>query len=292
MNVQDRLKICQEIREKAAKSCFLALSKALNSKVKISELQFRNLWFSELSQFSEIEKGGWYDPPPLGFGILFGSEQNFERVNYPNLRPEKYWQRQDVFFDSEGLGYLFASPYSLIDTVPIIGDFGFTYYLGKTESIRDHYQKSYEVLLELIENIKLGMAFKELYRKSLEIIEKNDLKNYIFGITDKSVFDLGHTIPFIDRDPNSNERIEINSGKSEKMNRVISQARIFSNDQEDYIISGNCAFTFEPRLISVKDSTLPMFSFHTIIQFVNGKKIVLSNMQNIINLLNMQWIYE
>lgn len=291
--IDSKLEKVSEIRKIASDTCFITLEKTLKLGGQISELQFKKWWLEDLNKSTVIAKGGgWYDPPPEGFGILFGSENNLGRINYPSLRPSKYWPKNDIYFQKDGLGYLFASPYALLDGAPIIGDFGFTFYLGKTSKIKNHYRKSYTVILKLIDNIKLGMDFKELYRISENFIEQNDLKNYMLGITDKAVVDLGHTIPFIDRDPNPKEQVEINSASREKIHNLISQSRIFSNAKEDYVISSNCAFTYEPRLISAKDESLPMFSFHTIVQFVNGKKIILSNMENILQLLNMEWIFD
>ena len=292
MIIQGKLKLCQNTREKAAESCLGALETVFNSSKKIYEIEFKDLWLNELSKYSNIEKDGWYDHPPSGIAVLFSDGSNLDRVNYSNLRPEKYWPRDDIYFDPKGLGYLFASPYSIINNIPIIGDFGFTYYLGKTQKIKNHFKKCFEVLDRLIDNIKIGLIFKELYAISAEIIARNNLKNHIVGTTDKAITDFGHTIPFIDRDPNSTEQSDINSGDLEKIHKVISQARIFSSSVENYAISENCAFTFEPRFISSTDSSLPMFSFHTIIQFVAGKKIVLSNMDKIIKILKMEWIYE
>lgn len=291
MDVTSRLEKTKDVREKAASSCLKVLTKILKSDEKISEVKFKNLWLKELSKYNDIEKGGWYDPPPGGIGSIFTYEGNYKRLNYPTLRPEKYWQQDNVYFDSLGLGYLFASPYSMIEKVPTIGDFGFTYYLGKTTKIKDHYKKCYELLNKLIENIKQGMRFKELFTSSSEIIEINKLKIYMFSITDKAKVSMGHTIPFICQDPESTQQKDINSAQPPKIHNSISRARIFISSQEEYIVSKNCAFTFEPRMLATSDKSLPMFSFHTIIQFVNGKKKVLSNMDKIINLLNMEWIY-
>jgi len=291
MNIQNKLKINQSIRQKASLSCSNILKEVLQSSSAISEINFKNKWQDELDKFTDIEEGGWYNPPPDGFGVLFGKESDIERLNYPSLRPQKYWPKDNLYFDNTGLGYLYASPYSIIECIPIIGDFGFSCYLGKVAKIRVHFKKSFEVLNKLIENIKAGISFKELFRISSEIIGRNDLQIYMLSITDKAEISIGHTIPFITKDPNPKQQKDINSANPQAIHNIISRSRKFISSQEKYIISNNCAFTFEPRFISSKNSSLPMFSFHTTIQFVSGKKVVLSNMDKIINLLEMEWIY-
>jgi len=133
------------------------------------------------------------------------------------------------------------------------------------------------------------MAFSQLFSQASKIIKNNKLKNHVVGYTDKAGTDFGHTTPFIDRNLDEDEMSKIRLGIAKNINQVISEARIFSNELEDYRISENCAFTFEPRFVS-PDDNLPMFSLHKIIQFVNGKKIILENFNGIFNLLGMDWL--
>lgn len=286
----DRLMFCQKIRNFAAQTCLHTFQNVINRSKKTSELRFANLWRKDLEKmYAQGFVSCWYDPPPNGIAVLFGKEFDYERVNYPTLRPEKYWPKLNIHLKSATLGYLFASPFGMIGGIPIIGDWGMTFYTGKSEKIRDHFKKCYKTLYEIIGKIETGMTFSKLYSLAIQIIEKNKLKNHIEGYTDRMGTDLGHTVPFIDRNPNEKEFMKISSGDSEKINSVISHARIFSNEIEKYIISENCAFTFEPRFIT-PGNDLPMFSLHTIIQFIEGKKIILENFSGIFNLLNMKWI--
>lgn len=285
-----RLEFCQKIRNIAAQTCLRVFQQIVYSPHKVSESKFRNTWLKELER--SYPKGYidcWYDPPPDGIAALFGDEKNFERVNYPNLRPEIYWPKPNVYFKPGGLGYIFASPYTMVDNIPIIGDFGFSYYLGKSEKIKDHFKKCWNTLNTLIEKIEVGMMFKDIHATSIGIIKHNKLENYIKGTTDKAGTDLGHTIPFIEGDPKLYEENDINSGDHQKINQVISKTRVFINEFENYFISANCAFTFEPRFVSFTDE-LPMCSFHTIVQFVDKKKIILTNFKGIFNLLGMEWL--
>jgi hypothetical protein len=290
MEKQDRLETCRKIRNIAAQTCLYVFQHVFKASHKVSEVNFKNQWLKELERsYFKGFIGCWYDPPPGGIAVLFGDENNYERVNYPSLRSDIYWPRPNVFFKKDGLGYVFASPYTMVDNLPIIGDFGFTFYLGDLKVIKDHYRKCYKVLEKLIDKIEIGKKFKDLYKQSIRIIKDHKLENLILGTTDKAKTDLGHTIPFIDRNPDEKEMEKIDSGKAEQINGAISQARVFCNEFEEYVITDNCAFTFEPRFIS-QTGKLPMFSFHTIVQFMNGKKVVLSNFDGIFNLLGMNWL--
>ena len=86
--------------------------------------------------------------------------------------------------------------------------------------------------------------------------------------------------------------IAVQNGDENKIHSLLSKARRFINAKEDFIIGKNCAFTFEPRLLSSDRSEFPMFSFHTIIQLIEGKIIVVSNFNGVINELGMQWLYK
>lgn len=114
--------------------------------------------------------------------------------------------------------------------------------------------------------------------------------NNVYSITNKSLTNLGHSIPFIDRNPTDKERDIFISGNKDLINKAINLARIFINKTEENVIGENSAFTIEPRLTSSKDKSMPMCSFHTIVQFVEGEKIILTNFKGICNLLKMDWL--
>jgi hypothetical protein len=286
----ERLIACRNIRKIAAQTCLYTFQQILNKNKKISEINFKNRWNKELEKAWNLGYVDcWYDPPPYGIAAIFSDDNNFERLNYSNLRKSIYWPKINYYFKKNGSGYVFASPYTLINDIPIIGDFGFTYYNGNTELIRDHFKRSYSVLRELIDNIKTGRTFKEVFTESINLINKNNLINNILGITDKAGTDLGHSIPFVDRNPTTEETDKLYSGDPEKINSAISKARVYISSNEDFEITDNCAFTFEPRLTDI-NMTLPIFSFHTIIQFVEGKKVVVNYFDGLINLLGMNWI--
>lgn len=291
--IQKRLEICRFVRNMAAQSCLRTIQFALHSTKKVSELQFRNRWYKELARIKSINPSGWYDPPEYGMGVLFGTQKDISRVNYTNLRNKECWPQLNKYFCNEnGVGYLFASPFAILDNIPIIGDFGLSYYIGTNESIREHFRKCHTIITRLINDIRIGMTFGELYQYVLKIIKENRLINTITSTTDPTGTDIGHTIPFIDEEPSDQLKSAVLNGDESKIHSLISKTRRFINAQEDYIISNNCAFTFEPRLIPDDDSEGPMYSFHTIIQMDEGKKMTIGNFDGVINELGMKWLYN
>src|SRR3989344_8502155 len=159
-SVRKRLEICRYVRNLAAQSCLRTIQFALQSTKKVSELQFRNRWYKELAKNKSINPSGWYDPPEYGIGVLFGSENDISRINYTNLRKNEYWPQHNKYFNQKKvLGYLFASPFAILDNIPIIGDFGFTFYMGNNEAIKENFRKCYTVITRLMKDIKVGMTF-------------------------------------------------------------------------------------------------------------------------------------
>lgn len=291
-NVNKRFEVCRYVRNIASQSCLRTFQHTINSIKKVSELQFRNRWYKELARIKNINPSGWYNPPKYGMGVLFGTEKDFDRVNYPTLRNKEFWPDLKSYFDKKnGVGYIFASPYALLDSTPIIGDFGFTFYNGDNNKIKAHYSRCYRILSELIESIQIGTSFKQLYDSVINRLQKEGLRNYVMSTTDPAGMDIGHTVPFISDVPSQQLIDSVSKGNESNIHKLINKARRFISAQEDFIISQNCAFTFEPRIIVSDGKKMPMFSLHTIIQFVQGVKIILSNFDGLINLFGMQWIY-
>lgn len=291
-DILQRLEACRYVRNVAAQSCLRTFQYALHSPRKVSEVQFRNRWYKDLARVKNINASGWYDPPEYGMGVLFGTEEDFDRVNYSNLRQKEYWPRTNSFLVKNGTGYVFASPFALIEDVPIIGDFGITFYLGKNDVIRNHFRKCYRIISQLVGDITVGVAFQEFYTHVLTTLQNNGLKNNIISTTDSAGTNVGHTIPFTSDNPPTDMGNALLNVHEDKIHLLINKARHFINADEYYMINRNCAFTFEPRLVPMDGSKVPMVSFHTIIQIIEGKKVALGNFEGIINELGMQWIYN
>src|SRR3989344_3786396 len=96
MNQSDKIKICKKTREIASQTCLETFSKTIEEDHPVSEKQFAQWWLAALNTQPDIEKGGWYNPPPGGVACLFGTEHDRDRVCYPTLRPSKYWPQETV----------------------------------------------------------------------------------------------------------------------------------------------------------------------------------------------------
>lgn len=87
--IQNKFPILKAIRQKNSQALKEALKKVLNSE-KISELEFKKVWLENLEKNPEIFSKGWYEPPPDGIIVLFGDEQNIDRVSPKSIRPEEF----------------------------------------------------------------------------------------------------------------------------------------------------------------------------------------------------------
>jgi len=285
----DKIPIVKQTRLTAAQTCLLSLQRAFKIRKKVSEQKFVNIWHTFLEKSGKVH-GYWYVPPPLGTTALFDGSKHSDRTNYTNLRDKVYWSKTELYLDKQEGGYLFSSPYFFHEDVPLIGDFGFTFYSGENQRIKDHFHRCTEIIKQLTEKISKGISFKELSALSTDIMQTGGFRNHIVSTTDKIKTNFGHTIPFLDRDPDERERKKIATGEPEIIYSVISKAREFINKESEYIISQNCAFTFEPRFVSVADPKLPTFSLHLIILFENSRKEILANFNGLFNFLDMDFL--
>ena len=286
-----KVEVIKTVREIAAQTCMQTFQHVLKYKNKISEYKFINFWNILMYKSHKII-GFWYQPPPNGTSALFFDNKHISRANYDNLRGKEYWPNKQIFLRLNGGGYVFSSPYYLLNDIPLIGDFGFSFYLGNDSMIKEHYRRCMKLLGSIIQIIEPGMKFSKLYKTCIDLMQNNGYANLISSSTDQSGTNIGHTIPFLDSDLHPADLQDINSKNSGKINNLISNKRIFFNENSDYVISNNCSFTFEPRFTSLTNKKLPMFSLHQIVLFVDSRKEILANFTGIIKLLDMQWIYS
>ena len=287
----DKIQTVRQVRLTAAQTCLLSLQNVFKMQKKVSEYKFANIWHNMLEKSGKVH-GYWYQPPPTGTAALFSGSHNPDRANYANLREKEYWPKKDVYLDKEGSGYLFSSPYFFLEDTPLIGDFGFSFYLGKDVRIKDHFRRCSEILKQLTDKIRRVISFKNLYIQYTELMKTGGYYNYIVSTTDKSNTNIGHTLPFLDMDPSEDKMRKITTGEEEKINSVISKSREFINADCGIVVSDNCGLTFEPRFISENEPKLPMFSIHTIILFEDGQKEVLVNLDGIFNFLGIDYLSE
>ena len=126
------------VRQKAFNSLCITLEK-LYGKQSISEKDFKNEWYNNLTKENNIIADGWYNPPPKGMAILFGN-----RVSFDSLRNEKNWASDTIINWKEDLLYAYCSP---VDKVSgIIGDISVTLYFGKDKEIINHIKNCHDAV--------------------------------------------------------------------------------------------------------------------------------------------------
>jgi hypothetical protein len=288
----DKLKIVKETRKSAADSLFKTLKKVLKTKQPISEVEFRDLWLLEMRKNKKIFSEGWYDPPPHGIIVLFGTDKDVKRLNFESARPEEFWPRDDIFLDQKnGIALLYASP---VDKKSgIIGDFEMTLYFGNNEIIKNQLKTNLDIIYKTFEEVKEGMSFSDVCLTGSKLLRQNKLVNIVYSISDPTSTNLGHTIPFSYEGMTSKEKDILKSGNKnwKELRVMIGKKRKFVNTIESLKIKTPMAVTVEPRskIKNKKDS--PLVAFHGILLFKeNGKKELLTNFDKIFKLVGMTYM--
>ena len=290
ISVSKKLEICKKTREIAAKTLYQSLKELLESKKRISEIDLRDEWLLELRKHKEIFPEGWYNPPPLGFIILFGDKNHIQRLYLKSARPVEFWPKDNIYLDQkEGVASMYFSPVN--KQAGIIGDFGLTVYLGSNKDIKKHLCKVFNITKEIFNYIKLEMKFSDICKFAINIAGKNDLTNDIVSISDPSNTNIGHTIPAIYEEWTNQEKKNLKTRNIEVLANTISKKRKFLNLVEQTKVQPGMAFTIEPRLLDKKDRKLPMAYFHTIVLIKeNGQKELLTGFNDIFRLTGMNYM--
>lgn len=291
--MKDKTLICQQVRTVASDSLYTVLQELLSKETLISETILRNRWLSEMQKNKTIFPHGWYEPPPSGITVLFATSDDM-RADFTNLRPETYWPKENIFLDrKEGFAYLFASP---IDReTAIAGDFSINIYFGKNPIIIDNMKRSLEVDYKIYDFLKIGQTFSEVFLYAGSLIDQAGMKNNIVSITDPDSLNIGHTIPFSYEDLSKEELQTLHSAEKnwQVFTSLVSKKRRFVNRRERLQIKSEMAFTIEPALKVIDDSSIPMTMFHnTAVFHKNGKKELLRNFDTIFKLVGMNYMLE
>lgn len=290
MKISDKLEICKNTREIAAETFYKSLEELLKKKTKISEISLREKWLFELLKNKSIFPNGWYIPPPHGFIILFGRDEDIKRQLLKSARPKEFWPKGNIFLDKKtGVFSAYFSP--IHRKTGIIGDFGLTMYFGKEPKIKRHLKKVFEINKKIFEFIKVGMKLSDVAKFGSKLSWKNNLDNIIDSVSDPIKNNIGHTIPGIHKQWRKDELKCFESGNIKAIADIISKKRIFLNQVENTVIKPGMAFTIEPRLTDKHDNNLPMVYFHTIVLIKqNGEKELLTNFEEIFKLTKMDYM--
>ena len=291
--VEEKLTACQKARAIAAQAFYTSFTDLLKSESLISEVALRDKWLAEMRKNPDIFPDGWYLPPPHGIGVLFGTEENYQRMDYQSLRPKDLWPRGDISLDRDtGIIYVYASP---VDRkTGMIGDFGMTIYFGQNLDIKDHLKRCLDLNWQVLDRSQVGMTFADLTTFANDLFIKFGLSNEVISITDKSSsgVNIGHTIPASYEDWMTEELAVFQSNDWQQILKIISNKRKFLNTVEPLPIKNGMAFTIEQRLTKPNNPSIPMSSFHTIaLIHQDGKKELLTNFEQIFRLVGMDYMF-
>lgn len=255
-------------RQKAFKSLNITI-KELYDKENISEIDFKNKWQNNLEKEKDIIVDGWYNPPPKGMAVLFGS-----RVSFDTLRNKKNWASHTIINWNEDLLYAYCSPVDQLSGM--IGDMSVTLYFGQNKKIINHIRNCHEAVQEVFSQLDKLENSQELFVCSEKIFAKHKLKNCIISKTDNVTLDLGHTFPKL-------EERQIKDSLTEEEKQKISKARKFINGNSNWRFTEEMEFTIEPQLVSTEDLKLPQISQHYLIKKIKEKFIISKDIDEVLS---------
>ena len=167
----------------------------------------------------------------------------------------------------------------------MLGDLGVSLYKGPDTKIREHVRKCYEIVYGVAEHSKVGMKFSELFDFAINFFEKEMTMVGWMTTTNDPLkgTNLGHTVPgsLIGEDMKKTSFDEIKD--------FITTKRVYINRSEQFIIPETCAFTVESRLVD-KQKTMPNIFFHFIVTFLEGRKEILTNFDEIFRAAGMEYV--
>ncbi len=289
-DTENKLEACRSARSWAAKSFHTSFSQLLSTEQQISEALLRDQWLLELRKNPDLFPDGWYIPPLHGIGVLFGTEDNYQRMNYKSLRPEEIHPKEDILLNrKKGIVYVYASPVD--KRTGMIGDWGMTIYFGKDPDIIKHLQQCLNLNYQVLDYAQAGMIFAHVTKYATNLFSQQNLSNQVTSTTDIAGVNIGHTVP-ASYEQWSPEELEVFKRNNwEEILKIISKKRKFLNPVEPLPIQPGMAFTIEQRLTRANNSRIPMSSFHTIALFhTDGKKELLTDFSEIFKLVGMDYM--
>lgn len=284
----------QEVNEKTRSYTLDTLVKTftplLQRSTAFSEVQFRDLWISQLQKNKNIFSEGWYQPPPYGIGMLIGDTTKKSRTNYPSLRSKKCWpNNKSLFNKTHDFIYLYASPVE--KKTGIIGDCGGTFYTGNNAAVHKHLKHCLTINQKIADSVKVGMTYAEIYIASMTIMKENRLSNEVVSSSDKTGVNIGHSIPESFHLWTKKEQNKVKEGKWKDILELISKKRKYINAIEKETVKPGTMITIEPRLTVLNKPNIPMASFHTTLHIgKNGEKRLLTNFDTLFRLFGMGYM--
>lgn len=244
----------------------------------ITERQIKDAWLAQLQKDETIHASGWYNPPPDGILLAFGSpDDGYERIAQPSFRPEIMWPSDRIFHPDTDIIMAYASP--VCCTTNLIGDMGCSLYFGSDKSIHRHFIDVAGMYRDILDYIAPGMTFADIYKHAMRLIKQAGMNNDIESSTDDTGTNIGHTIPlsFIS-DPVHQTVAQAKT--RDDLYKALSAGRIFVNEREEQRVEDNMAFTIEPRLSA---PGMPHVYFHITVIIEGGVKRIIHGFSGLDN---------
>lgn len=281
----DRIARCATIRRQVAAT----VVELLNHSLEWSEIGFRDALKLKLNEDQSLWSDGWYNPPPAGIATLFSSPGDFRRLQFDTLRSEEFWPTAQNKLQKGSAAMIYASPVDR--AMGVISDWSTTIYLGDDSVVKMHFKNCLEAMEEALGRIEIGMKFREIHHIAQMIFKKCNLTNArTVTLTDRTGTNLGHTIPWSYEDPTSEEVRAIQGNDFDLLKNTISRKRINVNFKETFKVPETIAFTFEARLEDLENQKLPNVFFHYIVTFVDGRKEILANFNEVFKAVGMDYL--
>lgn len=226
---------------------------------------------------------GWYMPPPHGIIVAIGHPPDYSGLFHPSFRAEESWPSAGTRLDRESVLYAYSSPVHL--PTGLIGDTGCPLYRGTDNAVHAQLQSVWNVTFAIVEEIKLGMSFVDLYPIAARLLDEAGLTNNVYSVNDNVHVNIGHTIPFTDQPLTAADRDVIDNGTPNQLADLVSSSRKFLNAVEPLEITEDLAFTVEPR---VNAPGMPSLSFHVTVGFENGKRVAVTEFEPLFELFGME----
>ncbi|GIH20699.1 hypothetical protein [Rugosimonospora africana] len=254
----------------------------------MSEAAVCERWLAELGKNSAIEPCGWYAPPPHGMSVLVGDPPDFRRTTFASLREVSHWPRSEALVDEESLLFLYCSP--VHRSSGMIGDFQMSLYGGSSSAVRRHIAATLDVTVKTVEYAAVGMEFAELYDYADRQMRCQSVRNDTNSTTDVSgQQNIGHTVPWFESGAPTDLLQALAERDHGKIAAGLSPARTFITGRQRARIGRDSSFTVEPQVTS--ESGI-LATFHFIVTFCRGDKVVLAGFSNLFATFGMTEFLE
>ena len=260
------------IFNKAREKAYTALLETLDflyGKDNISELDFKKLWLSNISNRNNVIAQGWYNPPIDGMAVL-----SDDKLNFDSLRNEEFFSDNTIIDWNNGYLYAYCSPVEKSDGY--IGDMSITLYFGKDERVIEHFKNVRKAIQDIFDNLEIFNSPKDLYNYSLDVFKNHHLVSNVISRTDNMPSNLGHTFTHLDNAENK-EMLNENDIK------YLSTNRQFINVQADWKFIDGIQFTIEPQLLSLDNPDLYKVTHHYVAKKVEDGFIICNDIDYLLD---------